>query len=171
MKYVDANIFILAIIGDEKRKGQAQRILKQIIEGKIEALTSFLSWDEFVHIIKKHLGREIGLKESKKLLEFPYLDFINVDGAVISKAHELMELYFLGPRDAIHAATALINGANEIVSDDSDFDKIKELKRIPLEECIDVKENLSKEKILSDGEAEELEDATKDIRKEKGFRI
>lgn len=133
MKYVDANIFILAIAGDNERKQRAENILTKIIRGDIEAFTSFLSWDEFVYIIKKHLGREISLKEGKKFLEFPYLEFIDVDRAVVSKAQELMELYFLGPRDAIHAATALVNGANEIISDDSDFDKIEEIKRIPLE--------------------------------------
>ena len=35
----------------------------------------------------------------------------------------------LKPRDAIHLATALKAGASTIVSDDADFDNIKEIKR------------------------------------------
>lgn len=133
MKYVDANIFILAIVGDDKRKQRAENILREITRERIGAFTSFLSWDEFVHIIKKHLGREMGIKEGKKFLEFPYLEFMDINRAVVSKAQELTELYSLGPRDAIHVATALINGIDEIISDDGDFDKIEEIKRIPLE--------------------------------------
>lgn len=38
----------------------------------------------------------------------------------------------LEPRDAIHAAVAIRQGVRKIVSDDPDFDLIREQKRIPL---------------------------------------
>jgi len=34
--------------------------------------------------------------------------------------------------NAIHAATAILNGEREIITDDADFDKVKELRRISL---------------------------------------
>jgi len=37
--------------------------------------------------------------------------------------------YHILPRDAIHASTALIEGAEIIISQDVDFEKIKGLKR------------------------------------------
>ncbi|HEY3128917.1 MAG TPA: PIN domain-containing protein [Acidobacteriota bacterium] len=40
-----------------------------------------------------------------------------------------VSLHHLKPRDAIHAASALSRGIREIVSEDSDFDAIKELQR------------------------------------------
>jgi len=43
-----------------------------------------------------------------------------------------MERYPLKPRDAIHAATALAEEASTILSDDADFDAVKELHRKPL---------------------------------------
>lgn len=33
------------------------------------------------------------------------------------------------PRDAIHAATTLLHGASELISEDADFDKVDGLRR------------------------------------------
>ena len=41
-----------------------------------------------------------------------------------------MKTYEINPRDAIHLATALIFESSEIISSDTDFDNIKEIKRI-----------------------------------------
>ena len=49
---------------------------------------------------------------------------------MLIKAQKLIKFYNIKPRDALHAATALLQGSNEIISDDIDFDKIKEIKRL-----------------------------------------
>jgi len=43
-----------------------------------------------------------------------------------------MAKYKLSPRDSIHIASALSKKTKTIVSDDEDFDHIKEIKRTPL---------------------------------------
>ncbi|MFZ3058732.1 MAG: PIN domain-containing protein [Candidatus Methanoperedens sp.] len=55
--------------------------------------------------------------------------FIDVNDGVIWKALELIREYQLLPRDAIHAATAFIAGAETVFSEDTDFDNIPGLKR------------------------------------------
>jgi predicted nucleic acid-binding protein len=55
--------------------------------------------------------------------------FFDVNDGVIWKALELIREYQVSPRDAIHAATALITGAETIFSQDTDFDNIRGLKR------------------------------------------
>ena len=130
MIYLDANIFIYTVTGDSKQSESCLSIIKKIITGEVEACTSFLTWDEALYALKRELGREKALEESRKFLEIPYLFFINVDGAIITKAQIMAELYHLNPRDAIHAATAILNKCTEIISDDPDFDAVKEIKRL-----------------------------------------
>ncbi len=62
------------------------------------------------------------------LLQFPKLKFIEVDGSALLKAQRLLERYDLKQRDAINASAALSKNLT-MISDDTDFDIVKELKR------------------------------------------
>lgn len=134
MTYLDANVFVYAVGNDDRKSKICIEIIKKLLRKEIKGETSLLTWDEFIHSVRKQYGGGVAVEEGKKFLKFPNLIFLEVDKNVISKAQELIEKYNLKPRDAIHAASALINGINEIISDDSDFDNIKELRRIKLEE-------------------------------------
>ena len=131
-RYIDANIFLNPVLYKDKKAEECNNILVQIMNNEITAVTSYLTWDEFVHVARKLLGRDIAVMEGEKFLRFPNLTFIKVDGNVMSKAQELITKYNIKPRDAIHAASALVNGIGDIISDDSDFDKIKELRRVEI---------------------------------------
>ncbi len=136
MRYLDSNVFIYPVVADERREekaSRAQRILTRVASGKLEAATSALTWDELVWSLTRLLGRASALKKGRMLLEFPNLSLLSVDESVISRAQVLLDDYELKPRDSIHAACALENGIREIVSDDPDFDKVRELRRIRLE--------------------------------------
>lgn len=90
-------------------------------------VTSVLSWDEITFIVRKFLGKEIAEMEGKKFFNLPNFIFVDAKKDIIIKAQKLSEEYNLKPRDAIHAATALSHNIDEIISEDEDFDKIKEL--------------------------------------------
>ncbi len=130
MSYLDANIFLYAILYEDEKANACKRLITEIIGGKKEGSTSILSWDEIVFIVHKNLGKDNAAREGRKFLELPNLVFIKADEKIIQQAQKLIEKYNLKPRDAIHAASALTNNIKEIISDDPDFDKIKELKRI-----------------------------------------
>jgi uncharacterized protein len=130
MNYLDANILIYAIADDGEKGLACKRILNKIAEGNIRACTCYLSWDEFLFILRKKLGKEAAIVESGKLLNFPNLIWIVVDDAIIRNAQIISEKYSLHARDAIHAASTILSRSDNIISDDSDFDKVKELKRI-----------------------------------------
>ena len=130
MIYLDANIFMYLITGESQQSESCLSIINKVITGKMEACTSLLTWDEVLYALKREIGRERALEESRKFLEIPSLLFIEVNGAVITKAQMMTELYHLNPRDAIHAATAILNGCKEIFSDNPDFDRVKGLKRV-----------------------------------------
>lgn len=137
MKYVDANVFIFPIIYDAtiKESSLSKGILLEISEGDLEAATCSLTWDEVAWIVRKTLGIEYAKNEGKKLLEFPNLKILTVNEEIINEAQKIMETYQLKPRDSIHAACAIKNNIGEIITDDPDFDKVKELKRISLEKA------------------------------------
>ncbi len=126
-KYVDANIFIQAIVRNEDN---CIKVLEKIINKEFIGVTNILSWDELTFIIEKFLGKNIAETEGNQFLIFPNLVFIDAKRDIIIKAQKLYEQYKIKPRDAIHAATALSLNIDEIISEDSDFDCIKELKRI-----------------------------------------
>ncbi len=132
MKYVDADIFAYSAIYADAKASAAKKILMEIASGKLAAATASLAWDELVWAVGRIAGRETATEEGRNLIAFPNLRLLPVDSQVISRAQKLIEIYELGPRDAIHAACALENELHEIISDDRHFDKLREIKRIPL---------------------------------------
>ncbi|MBI4176320.1 MAG: type II toxin-antitoxin system VapC family toxin [Candidatus Aenigmarchaeota archaeon] len=133
MIYVDSNIFISAVLYGDAGAQKAKSLLIEIAEGRMPAYTSTLTWDELVWAISKLSGKEKANVEGRKFMEFPNLRFVPADFQIISEAQRLMEKYGIRPRDAIHASSALSKGLNKMVSEDADFDSIREIKRISLQ--------------------------------------
>jgi predicted nucleic acid-binding protein len=135
MQYVDSNVFLYSALYSpdlEPKAKKAKEILQKIENKELSAATSTLTWDEVVWVATKLLGRTGGIAQGQKLLGFPNLEFINVDEGILAQAQSLMGKYKLSPRDSIHVASALNRKATIIISDDEDFDQIKEIKRTPL---------------------------------------
>ena len=131
--YVDSNIFLYPVIYKPetvKEARESKDFLLKISEGLVEACTATITWDEVVWVVRKIFGLKPSIELGRKLLEFPNLKLLNVKRSVVLRAQKLMEKYGIKPRDAIHAATALENGVETIVSYDRDFDKLEEIKRL-----------------------------------------
>jgi len=126
-RYIDSNIFIQGILREDNN---SKNIVLKIANKEFTGVTSVLSWDELTFIVQKFLGKEIAIIEGKKFFNLPNINFVEVKKEIIGKAQRLFEKYNIKPRDAIHAATAINLGVKEIISENSDFDKISELKRI-----------------------------------------
>ena len=129
--YIDSNVFILSFTNQEEVGVKARQILDKIAKQQITAITSFLTYDEFYWGIKRCFDRQHVLIYTRNFLEIPHLRFIPVDENIIFATQRLLEKYPLAPRDAIHAATC-ITQESSMISNDPDFDKVKELKRIQL---------------------------------------
>jgi uncharacterized protein len=136
MAYVDSNVFLYPVLYQvevQPKVKKAKEILFKIESGALSAFTSTLTWDEVVWVVGKVMSRNEGVAQGQKLLGFPNLEFINVDEGVLTQAQTLMSKYKLSPRDSIHAASALGRRIKTVISDDEDFDQIKEIKRNPLQ--------------------------------------
>lgn len=130
MNYLDSNLIIYAILDETEIGEWSREVLERVQNEEISACTSFLTFDEVYYKVSKVKGTDIAVKNLEAFLTMPNLKFINVDDSIIWKALELIREYKILPRDAIHASTAFIAGAETIYSQDSDFDNIAGLKRI-----------------------------------------
>ncbi|MBI2583368.1 MAG: type II toxin-antitoxin system VapC family toxin [Candidatus Aenigmarchaeota archaeon] len=133
MIYLDANIFAYSFLSEDEKAHLCRKILAKVADKEIAAFTSALTWDEITWAARKNLGLEDAKEEGRKFAEFPFLNILDANSIIIGIAQQLVERYGIKPRDAIHAATAIANGIRELVSDDPDFDAIKEIKRVPIE--------------------------------------
>ena len=129
MIYLDANVFLSAILNQEDEGEKARDLLQKLQKAEIVAATSALSFDEVFSIVKKHRGFISALKAAKTLLEIPNLTFLEINDQTLWSAYNLAEKYKLDPRDAIHIACALDHAIFTIISEDEHFDKVKEIKR------------------------------------------
>lgn len=129
MIYLDANVFLSAILNREDEGEKARDLLQKLQKAEIAAATSALSFDEVFWIVRKHRGFISALKAAKTLLEIPNLTFLEISDQTLWSAYNLAEKYRLDPRDAIHIACALDHAIFTIISEDEHFDKVKEIKR------------------------------------------
>ena len=131
--YVDSNIFIYPAVYDpaaipEAAKARAR--LQEIASGSIEAYTSTVTWDEVTWVVRRLFGSEKAAAQGASFLRLPNLRMLRVDVEVVSQAQSILEEFDLKPRDAIHAATAIRNGIESILSFDEDFDRLPNLARV-----------------------------------------
>ena len=67
--YVDANVFlnpILYEIEENSETALANSFLLRIINREVEAYTSFLTWDEFVWVIRRNFDNELAINKGKE---------------------------------------------------------------------------------------------------------
>ncbi len=135
MLYIDSNVFIYPVIYQTETQYKAKKakeILFKIESGELSACTSTLTWDEVVWVVSRVLSRNDGIRQGRKLLGFPNLEFMDVDEGILTLAQMLLDKYKLSPRDSIHVASALSRKMKTVISDDKDFDQVKEITRTPL---------------------------------------
>jgi len=135
MVYLDSNVFLYTILHDGSSNPKARRaadILRGVEEGKVKGFSSLLTWDEVVWVVWRLSGYEYALRAGMSMLRIQNMVYVGVDERVILRAQDLMGRHRLRPRDAIHASTAMLVGERELVSDDADFDGVRDIERTPL---------------------------------------
>jgi predicted nucleic acid-binding protein len=126
---LDAGVFIFAALNRQVIGKRARSLIQRIAEGKEEAASCALSVDEIVWVVSKHRSRQDALDAGRAFLTVPNLKILPVNQDAILSALTLMRRYELDPRDAIHAATAVLSRCTTIVSADAHFDAVVEIPR------------------------------------------
>lgn len=129
--YIDSNIFIFAVLGDDARAVKAKDLLRRINSGELDAVTSTLAIDEVVWVVwKETKDRALAIRQGLNIFEFDNLKIIGTDNQIMKNALNFMKQHSsFKMRDAIHLATAQSQGVQTIITDDDDFDAVKDIKR------------------------------------------
>ena len=131
MDYVlDSNLFITATISLDSKGQKARELIDKINNGLFKAYTSSLTIDEVMWVLQKFKDRQIAYETAKTIIFASKINFIPIDIEIISASLEVYNENNLRPRDSIHLAVMKHKGIKTIISSDSDFDKIKGIKRI-----------------------------------------
>jgi predicted nucleic acid-binding protein len=135
MIYLDTNVIVYAIENHPKYGKSCKNILLDIESGKLEVSSSIFILVELIGAlskVNKILSNEkkamINVEENiNAVLSYP-ITWHDLNFIVIRRASEYK--YKIRTADYIHIATIELNGINEIISADSDFDEVKFIERI-----------------------------------------
>ncbi len=124
--YLDAGIFLTPMLKnlDPATVRACENWIKKVAAAEIIAVTSYLTWDEVAWVAGRAVkgapfDRNRARDAAAALLGIPNLQFVPVDETIINEAGNLLDS--LAPRDSIHASTAILHAAGNLVTADSDF--------------------------------------------------
>ena len=129
MIYLDSNVFIYAALGGGKEGNWCRDLIRRVTQGEDEAVTSALAVGEVVYQVRVGRGLDASIQAGEAVLQMAHLTVAPADAEILWKSLDLGRRLELYPRDAIHAATALLEGTSELISEDKDFDGVEGLRR------------------------------------------
>lgn len=134
--YIDTNIFVYAV-SDKGETGElARKLLKRIEDGEIEASTSSLAFSELVYVLMRISDRETAINAGENFLALNNIGIETMGKSTCRIALEAMRQYSFKPQDAMHYAVMKETGISEIISEDTDFGKAKDIRRYTQKEFL-----------------------------------
>ena len=128
--FLDTNIFLYAAGASHPLREACAKVLRRVADGSLDATINSEVVQEILYVLTRRGRREDALKLADHLTSlFPDLLAVTRDDVV--GACELLRQYpRLSVRDAVHVGTMLRNGIKTVVSVDSDFDQVSEIRRV-----------------------------------------
>jgi predicted nucleic acid-binding protein len=132
MRGIDSNILVYALNKDLPEHLACKELLIDIVNGKeLVGIPSIVFMEGFHALVKAFKYKEAEVKKRLiAIIDSKNINVLDISTSSILFAFEIAEKYRTGGRDSLIAASFLENKIQEIYSHDSDFDKIKLIKRI-----------------------------------------
>ena len=132
MRGIDSNILVYALNKDLPEHLLCKELLINIVNGnELVSISSIVFMECFHALVKAFKYKEIEVKKRLiAIIDSKNINVLDISTSSILFAFEIAEKYRTGGRDSIIAASLLENKIQEIYSHDSDFDKIKLIKRV-----------------------------------------
>ena len=132
--YIDANILVYAALDTTERGKNSWALLKRLRSRTLSLAISPLVVDEVLWSIQKVSGKESAKRFGELLLSMPFT-WLDLSVSTVKLALGFYKRG-LGPRDSFHAAAMADYGIEEMLSEDTHFDKIKEIQRIGIRQAL-----------------------------------
>ena len=134
---IDTSPFIYHLEKDPEYSKLTLRLLEEVENGSLKALTSTLTLME-VLVRPKQIGNMQAAEDYRFLLKtFPNLALKPIDDNCAERASDLRAAYGLRPPDAIQIGTALSNRATGFVTNDDKLKRVSELQIIVLGDYVE----------------------------------
>ncbi len=129
--FLDSNFLVyMNTMTDDKRKG-IDRLFRELLEESL--LINVLVIDETLYVSRRYgVPYNVTLDFLRETV-LPYIEVIPIGEEDVKPVEKYLLKYDLKPSDAIHLATMEKTGANHIVTEDEDFDRVEEVRRIWLD--------------------------------------
>lgn len=124
----DTNIFVYLLQRHSLYYSEARNLLRTVQSGENEGLFANIGLTELLTGYKQ-LNRYDEAYDYKNLLShFPNLTITELNEPVVDFASDLRANYTIKTPDAIHLASAIVNGADIFITNDKALKKVKEIK-------------------------------------------
>ncbi|GEM_PF-496613 len=130
--YLETTVFTYLVLDDGEKGKIASDILEAMQNGAFTGVTSFVTFEELVFVVWKNLGREEAIKAGTNFLNLTNLEIAASTRDTAQITMEEMTQKKLRPRDATHCATVKERGLAEMVTEDRDFNRAKEIRKYRL---------------------------------------
>ena len=130
MRFVDANVFIYVLVKSPKESYETSKRILQRIENGEETLTNTAVIQEVVDWLEYNNRKREVKKFITAINSYLTMNKINTAWDDVLAALDDMEKHGVDFVDALILQTMKKNDMEEIYSNDTDFDKIKWIKRI-----------------------------------------
>lgn len=132
MRGIDSNILVFALNKDLPEHLPCKELLIDIINGnEVVSIPSIVFMECFHALVKAFKYKEVEVKKRLiAIIDSKNINVLDISTSSILFAFEIAEKFRTGGRDSLITASLLENKIQEIYSHDSDFDKIKLIKRI-----------------------------------------
>jgi predicted nucleic acid-binding protein len=129
--FVDTPLFIyLNTLADSKYRIIYENFYVDILT-RYKPYTDILVLDELLYVSRKKysIPYDVTIEFIESCI-LPYISILNLGEDEYNRAVDIIKRYNLKPSDAIHAGAMLSNDIDLIVSEDKEFDRIREIRRI-----------------------------------------
>ena len=128
--FLDTNVFLYAAGRAHAERNACANVLRRVADGSLDATINTEVLQEIFYVLARRGRREDALTLAGNAAAlFP--DMLPVTRDDMLSAVDLLRQYpKLSVRDAVHAASMLRNGLRTVVSVDTDFDQISEIRRV-----------------------------------------